>query len=1014
MTRSRSACGCLGLAAALVCLLGQVVAQAGEAGPAGQVALRVLPREAARGAFLNVVGVPFPPGSRLGSLRLVAGDGADVPLQYRADVRHSDGSPRWVHLAFVTRRDVEKYRLEWTPTQGQGRDVTVTRLKVSEADERIVVDTGSARFVLSARAFTPFIKVTHSKRAVLRARPPGGLSLQGRYFSTKAVATIEERGPVRAQIAYRGRLVDEAGVESCSFSARLHFAAGQPWVQIDVTLYQDTEDVFLDLSEFALNLGLPDPRSAVFCPNAGPAVVVASPGAKFVQAGKRLVSDRWSYPWTLRSDGADMARGERGRGAAIVRLGSGAAVELAVQDFWQNGPKSLEVSPDGVRVGLYPMTGEALALHVGMAKTHRVFLNFMARPAKVLSASAEAFLAKARAFPQPQWYSACGAPVRMVPRHAQRFQGLERLIDAALEQRFVLQREAYGEYGWLDFGDFRLGMYEGYWNNNETLLDHGLFVQFARTGDKRCFDWGEETLRHYQDVDLRHHLPAKAFDYGIMMGPGVDREQARAWGLKTKPERKKRFIYFSSSLSRYAPFVHGFYHYGRKQVGLSQGKYYCGGSLNQGHCFMLGHLTYYYMTGDRHALEMARRVGDALVEKFRSGTVNRATGMPALFLLELYAATGDTRYRDRAAEAVRFWLDHPDDHPDYLYVVTRCLARYAQLTAHPRVRASFLAKLDGYIRRHYVASDGLRKGVIDAVQRHADSRYYTQLADLTDASAFTRDPEYVRRGVATLETLVENHCFDSTCLFSAPPFLAACAKLGLTGRVAKLPHRLTLRFPDKKVLYVSKDPARPLEVRLYSDTGFRTKAGAIEGKIALFAPDGSPVTQRPVTQSGFHAHVIALDAAKPAGTYRIEVTGRVAQSGKKLLWDAWTSNGKLVVEITKGFLTVSQSSVYFQVPEGCRRFQIRLRPMLSTRHFTVACHLYDPAGRLHLTRIHPGNSNTPRTIEVDPVPPGSHGLWRLRLPFGKNYVEFQGVPPFYAVTPGAYFLPTPRPLGSPR
>ena len=1003
---------------ATLCLSGISVGQAakrtaprtpGGAPNGTEIRLRVMPRKAAAGAFLNAVGVPFPRGARIGRLSLTTAAGAPVPCQSQVNVRHPDGSARWVHLAFVTRPGVDEYILRCGARPDSDRGVAAPRLSVTAKGRQIVVNTGATTFELDTQAFLPFRRILYKGKTVLEAPARGGLSLQGRYFSSRASATIEERGPVRAQIAYTGKLISESGAPCCSFSARLHFAAGRPWVQMDVTLYQDTEQVFLDLEEFALDLKMPAIDSAVFYANPKAAPIVAGkPPAVYRQEGKKLVDQRWSYPWSVRTGAAAAVRGQRGRGAGAVRLADGPALEFAVQDFWQNGPKSVEVSTNGIRFGLYPRTGERLPLHVGMAKTHRIFLQILPRAGNSLSATAEAYLAKARAFPESRWYCACGEPVRMTPRQAGRFQGYERFMDQALERRFVFQREAYGEYGWLNFGDFRQGMFAGYWNNNETMLDHGLFVQFARTGDKRCFDWGEETLRHYQDIDLRHHRPERAFDYGILMGPGVDRETARQWGEKSRQERKKRFVYFSSSLTQYAPYVHGFYHFGQKGHGLAKGTYYCGGSLNQGHCFMLGHLTYYYMTGDKHSLEMARRVGGVLLKKFRSRTVNRATAMPALFLLELYAATGDNRYLDRVREAIGFWLAHKDRHPYYMYIVSRTLARFHELTGDASVRKFFLERLDAYINKYYTAKDGLRDGVLAPVQQHRDCRFYTQLADLADAFALTGKRGYVSRGVATLETLVENHGFDAVALSSTPRFLAACARVGKTGIAKHLPDDFKLRFPDKKVFHFLKEAGKPLEIRLYSDTGFRSPKGIpVDGRIVVIAPDKTAVMERAVHQSGFYTHVFLLDAARPAGIYRAEATAACVRKGRKrkgqLLWNAWSSNGKVMAELIRGFLSVDQSSIYFQVPKGCAGFGIELRPMLTCEFLTLAYSLYDPAGRLRRQGVYPRNSNTPRTIRVLPVPPGTHGLWRLRLPFGKNYLKFNGIPPLYATRHEACF-----------
>jgi len=965
--------------------------------------LRVLPVEAAKGAFLSESGAPVPEGTPLERLRLEDASGAAVP----ARIQPLGGSGRWAFVAFVTRPGVGEYRLRLADPGAPGPGFP--RLAVSEDKGRVVVDTGAARFELDAASFRPFTRVTVAGKSAALDPGRGGLSLQGRFFSSKALAVIEERGPVYARIAYKGKLLDATGAEGCSFSARLTFAAGQAWARMEVTLSQDTEEVFLDLEEYALELKTPAVRSAAFYPSEEAAAVTAQAfPAVLLQSGKKRINDQWAYPWTLRAPGVEERRGERARGAAVLKLDGGLTAEVAITDWWQNGPASLEVLADGARLCLYPKTGETLPLHVGMAKTHRVFVAFSAEGEGALSASAGAFLAKARALPAPGWYAAMGEPVALAPRRPDRFAGLEQLMDEWIEDRFVFGREAYGEYGWLDFGDFRLGSEEAYWNNNETMVDHGLFIQFARTGDKRYLDWGEETVRHYQDIDVRHHLPARKFDYAILMGPGVDRETARQWGEKEAKERKEKFVYFGASLSPHATYTHGFYHYGQKQSGLYQGKYYSGGAMNHGHCFMPGHVTHYLMTGDRRSLEVAEEVAGALLKDFWYETTDRATGTPALFLLEMHAATRDRRYLDRAGQAIEYWLKHPDEKPGYLYVVSRAIARYAALAGDEKAKQFFLSRLDEYIKAFYTASDGARTGIVVQAQRHGDHRYFTQLGDLADAAAFTGKPEYLRLGAPFLEVLVENHAFDSTALSFAPPYMAACERMGVAASAPRLPQRFTLRYPDTKILHARKEVGKPLEIRLYTDAGFRAPADIqVKGRVALLSPTGALVREEPVQHAGFHVYTFALDAEAAAGDYRIEASGAYDMKGRatQLLWDAWSSNGKLVAEITKDFMPVDQSSLYFEAPKGCAGFTIGLSPMLKSDLNTLAWRLYDPAGRLHEARVFPGNSATLREIKVSPLPAGGQGLWRLRLPFGKNFVRVEGLAPYCSVTREGYFRP---------
>lgn len=529
---------------------------------AGSVPLRV---EAPAGATLKAwpvtSGVPFPQGA-LGSadhLALADAAGKSVPLQATVTARWPDGSVKWVLLDFRHSGASATYQLRYGPR--------VRRDPLPQAS----------------------------------VRPPalGALTLvdsAGKRFTMDLAATrVEEQGALRACFYGSGQLKD-GEVSRLAYVVRAHSYPGTPWVRVLFTYVNDfPESEFQTLRSLKWDVPVKAAQSGFVHQHTDDRYVASTGEGK-----------RWSAP-----------------------LGA-----LFVRDFWQNYPLDLEVGPQGAAFWLLPpLKADEYDWAKGSMDEHRLFYWFQAlenaggyKLRQGVSKTHEVWIGLDGAAPQhdrplmaacpPSWYANSKVFGDFAIADAKRevVKEYDAKVAATLEG-YLQNRERNREYGALNFGDW-WGERVINWGNIEYDTQHAFFLQFARSGDFRFFQAGEEAERHNRDVDTVH---AHANDYRVgavyshCMGHVGD-------------------YYAKSPLP--GP------HQGSPRGGFSVSHTWC-----EGHC------DHYFLTGDRRSLETARKIADRYGVY---GTTNfdftncRVPGWHLILTMGVYRATGDPFYLNAA------------------------------------------------------------------------------------------------------------------------------------------------------------------------------------------------------------------------------------------------------------------------------------------------------------------------------------------------------------------------------
>jgi len=495
--------------------------------------------------------------------------------------------------------------------------------------------------------------------------------------------SIDERGPLRASVSLTGA-VTRRGEEFLQLRARCDFHAGLTTAQLRVTLTNprgaahpggfwdlgDPGSIFVKDVSLTITGGTNPYRFAtVDCS--------VERGAAFERLDTPIQiyqdssgGERWDSPNHVnrerrvpnrfrgyRLTTATLQR-EGERATPIVAAGDGSrVVAVSVPYFWENFPKSLEVTASSITVRLFPQHyADVHEIQPGEQKTHECAIAFGRDT--VTESPLEWTRSRSIATAAPESAYSAGA----VPFLAPLEDGHRALVDAAVEgaNTFIHKREVVDQYGWRHFGEI-YGDHEAirhtgpaplvsHYNNQYDPLA-GFIYQFLRTGDVRWWTMAAELAAHVIDIDIYHTDRDKwAYNHGL--------------------------------------FWHT-YHYGdadtathRTYPRSAQGRTH-GGGPSADHNYTTGLMLYYFLTGDRLARETVIGCGQYVIDmddgrKSTLGWVDASdTGQSSLTfpdfygpgraaanslnaLLDAYRLSGQRQFIDKAERLLRR-VFHPEE-----------------------------------------------------------------------------------------------------------------------------------------------------------------------------------------------------------------------------------------------------------------------------------------------------------------------------------------------------------------
>ncbi|MGI5819525.1 MAG: hypothetical protein ACOX9R_15655 [Armatimonadota bacterium] len=998
----------------------------------------------ARAGELMSFGMPFEQGALFdpGMIRVLDADGGERPAQATVTSWWPDGSIRWALVETLVDMDAgatADFAVEFGAEVARAE--IADPVQVSDQGGALVVSTGPLQATISRERFTILDEVRLGGQPVA-ALPEGIVVVRegGKVYRLAGGAPddvrVEKQGPLATTVRLEGPYVAEDGEDYLRAIVRLTFVAGSPTVHVAATHIDDyLETEFTDIESLTLPVALSGggANARFLLPGAdGDAVVEqqVGPDASLIQKHDALLEFAGEERENLRASGV-----------MDYRSAAGAGVIVAVENFWEEYPKALSASADAALIQILPpLAGESfyedLPDHLsfpfveghyrfkwGMSKTTRMSLTFHGGGAADLAQHAGQTRLPVVPVIPAQYYAGTAALGDFAPPREGVFEAWDALVAQRFEQHMQI-KESQREYGFFNYGDW-FGERGTNWGNNEYDLPHGLFMQYARTGERDYFRLALEGVRHMADVDCVHAHP-DPLHVGAMQLHSVGHTGEWSQNL-AKPGWSYRYGYHTTAAN--------------------------------GHTWADGLMDGWYLAGDPRVMEAGIGLGEhvafAMAPTFdRLGTHERSAGWSMVAIMAIYRATGDPVYLQAAERILQVALDEqdlegtgawphllPSDHaagyPDAVGNVTFLIGvllggmqAYHQETGDPQVLASMEAAMR-WVRSMYIPDRW--------VFHYTSSPHYLQNPQLagTGTTMLVIGPvAYVAEQTGDRELLeMVAHAFAAVVrdggsgngksfaqsLFFASPVMAAIDRADPSSpavqtalrtdpeqlvvemlRTAPPADRLQIREPlVKEVLLLREGDDAFVVTAERSPYGARTRADET-GTVQLIAPGGEVIAAEEYDTDSPFEFVVEAPADGPRGVYTVRISDDM-----RSVWDVNSSQGRRVVKVDEsvaiGGVGIARWALY--APPGTTRGTVELSAWHSGRWGGM---LLGPDGEAlaseFLTNAGEGAQSVTLQFDLGDNPAGTmlDVVLQARMDIA---VRVEGIPPYLATGSDEWFNP---------
>ena len=600
-----------------------------------------------------VTGCPFPQSLDLsGGATIRYADGTTGRAQAAALTGPTPGGVRWWELSFCSTGEGQA---AVEPAEQASAEAALA----AETADGVALDNGPVRAVLAASGGAP-----------LGIRWPGGEGTLVPELRTEELGCCREpdgatrevavlrNGPVRAQVELKGTLRGTDG--AFDYRLTVEIWREQPGLRVDWMLTHAIPgklDVTVQKATLAGDWQVGDSPVRVFCQSAhgeawkprdvvnpDPVTLIADETRRGVHvADPAMLLDDTVYPHYC-------APPVTGTGAWLELRGRRGRMSAQGVDFTETRPNALASEGSTLSYLMVP-PGKPIVWSQGWRKEQTLLLSFTADkadavPPRNLAGKAAALFALGRAQPSPATLRrlACFDLDRVlthVPGRHLRFSALLDQLCCLVSRGSKMDlgdtpdwhyTRGYAtggnlyfpqppfesfprhlSHGGSVFPDVLKYFLEPVWTNNEYDVIHTIATEVMRTGRNDHFRMLRWTARHNVEIDFLSYADD-------------------TWHHRASP-------------------FHSHFH-NRK------------GAITS-HFWTQGLLQYYCLTGDRDALEVARALGDKIIEVNRSEVIrewkfDREIGW-ALLALCCLAEAGEVRYLDEARTIAAFLHDYNRD-----------------------------------------------------------------------------------------------------------------------------------------------------------------------------------------------------------------------------------------------------------------------------------------------------------------------------------------------------------------
>ena len=1024
-------------------------------------------------------GFPLPEGGvfDLSQLRVLTSgstddpstDGDDVPAQFTATAFWPDDSLKWVLVDFAASLGPgteAEYVLEF------GSDVrrtpTRSRLRAEESDTEIHVVTGPLKVTIDKVRFNIFRSAfldrnkdgRFSQNERTASSTPEGLRMvdeHGRLFTLADRepddVRIEERGPRKVVVRVAGKYAAADGTPYMEYIIRLTFREDSPRVTVQHThidTYLKTE--FTDITSLTMPLAPAAELTRATVLTRGEQSPFASRVCSLKDGSAFKVFQRDEQSFVLSSGGEKI--GGAGHPGVVLFEGPDTPLGVVVHELRQRWPKAIEATAKEIVIGILPEQPDPLygrdmphylqfplcegkyRFKWGMSFSTRVTVDFSGgvTPEEL---SADADMPVVPVLPA-SWYAATRALGRMAAPMNRQFTRWDEFVRTGYAGH-IARKKMYREYGYFNYGDW-YGERGRNWGNNEYDLAHGLFMQFARTGNRDYYRLALAAARHQADTDCVHAYPDPQY-------VGANHEHS---------------IGHTGTWSQHPPRATWSYAYS-------------GGTwAGNGHTWAEGMMEAWLLAGDARVMEACLGLGEHIAWAFapnfhRLSTHERTAGWSLLAAMAIYHGTSDPVYLEAAERIAAVPLreqkfdeggawphklpaghsgGHTNAYGNNLFLIGILLTGLSELheaTQDPALEKSIIAGARWVTSCFDEQNEAWPySAAVDATPLYA--RCSVDLNALMAravayAGTLSGEPRFVQVAEAAFARGVrgradaEGKALAMSMVF-APATLSLLQEWYASHRPDKGAHVLDGSF-DMAQFTASARDARHHSVRAPDEKHFYVKViGAVSelvatrqphggmqkdwerGSITVHDSAGAVVKQGTFSTDGAHEFRAQLESVRPGAEYKV-----VVRDDQRGVWNLSGEGLQIVMEALPGFRIggVGRCKFYFHVPPGVQEFRVKL---LGVHQGEYGGAVLTPDGKIakehqgvNITRTYVKGAPGPKGVVPDgnpergemcvrPAATDTGKVWSLVLwAAGDIGCELEGVPAYLAVNRESLFVP---------
>lgn len=644
-----------------------------------------------------------------------------LPIQTKITSTHEDGSIRYLFVRFMADLPANKETDISCILQPAPITPSASSLTCEKTANGYAISTGAVFFEVEQNSFHMFCSLDAFGKHYDKERFVGPYLTNGKqdvFQMSYDNWNIIESGDVCVTLSCNGQLLSDTS-NPLPCEVRLTAYAGKSWIDTSIRLINASEEA-LEIASYGFSVAAGQKVSARTC--------VASSNYKtsFTTSEEGETVEKEITAQTLINQGNEhFAEVFYGTFFADYTASDGGVCGTVYQAF-QNYPKAVRSSLQGIELLLVPESDTAVIMQSGMAREQRFQLYFHSAAetlAEINNRSIIYQMPDRPILPSKVYETSDTMPDIFV--HDKDYDA-----EGALIQCGDAHARGYGMMNWGDTPDMNYttqGRGKGrlIWTNNEYDFPHACMLMFAKSGIRRFLDYCLVTANHQIDVDVCHYSTNP-----LLMGGQWEHTQGHS----------------------------------------------INGEMVCSHQWVEGILDCYHATGDERYYETAIGIGENILRLLdtpmyqKEGSFNaRETGWALRTLSALYVETHDKKWLAKSdwivnqfkewANAYGGWLAPYTDNtvirvPFMISVAVGSLMRYYRAIPRDDIRTMILNAVDDMIENCLLENGLFYYKELPSLNRQGNNPLI--LEALAIAYELSGNKKYLQAGFKTYKNVIEN------------------------------------------------------------------------------------------------------------------------------------------------------------------------------------------------------------------------------------------------------------------